>query len=73
MLATATILTYTGSGLSYNGVPLVEVPPSKTLVLSGDAACTVPGGDKLTFPPATLRELLEAPYLAELPSRSSIC
>jgi hypothetical protein len=55
-LATATVLTYTGSGLSFNGVPLVEVPPSKTLVLSADPACTVPGGDKLTFPPATLRE-----------------
>ena len=56
-IATATILTYTGSGLSYNGVPLVEVAPSKTLVLSADASCTVPGGDKLTFPLATLREL----------------
>ena len=56
-IATATILTYTGSGLAYNGVPLVEVPPSRTLVLSSDAACTVPDGDKLTFPPAVLREL----------------
>ena len=56
-IATATILTYTGSGLSYNGVPLVEAAPSKTLVLTADPACTVPGGDKLAFPPATLREL----------------
>ena len=56
-LATATTLTYTGSGLSYNGVPLVEMPPSRTLVLSADPACTLPGGDKLTFPPALLGEL----------------
>ena len=55
-IATATILTYTGSGLSYNGVPLVQSPVSKTLVLSSDPACTVPGGDKLTFPDAVLRE-----------------
>jgi hypothetical protein len=58
-IATASVLTYTGSGLSYNGVPLVEAAPSKTLVLSADPACTVPGGDKLAFPPATLRELPE--------------
>jgi hypothetical protein len=32
-------------------VPLVVVPPSMTLVLSADPACTVPGGNKLTFPP----------------------
>ncbi len=63
-IATATVLTYTGSGLSYNGVPLVEVPPSKTLVLSSDPACTVPGGDKLTFPPAILCEFkIHAPGL----------
>ncbi len=54
--AAATILTYTGSGLSYNGVPLVQVAPSKTLVLTADPACTVPGGDTLTFPLATLCE-----------------
>ena len=55
-IATATILTYTGSGLSYNGVPLVQSPPSKTLVLSSDPACTVPNGAVLSFPPATLCE-----------------
>jgi hypothetical protein len=48
------VLTYTGSGLSFNGVPLVVLPPSMTLVLSADPACTVPGGDKLTLPPASL-------------------
>jgi hypothetical protein len=37
--------------MSYNGVPLVVLPPSMTLVLSADPACTVPGGDKLTIRP----------------------
>jgi hypothetical protein len=55
-IATASVLTYTGSGLSYNGLPLVQTPVSKTLVLSADPACTTPGGSKLTFPPATLGE-----------------
>jgi hypothetical protein len=31
--ASATVLTYTGSGLSYNGVPLSTTGPSQTLVL----------------------------------------
>jgi hypothetical protein len=35
-------------------VPLVASPPSNTLVLSADPACTVPGGNQLTFPPAEL-------------------
>jgi hypothetical protein len=51
-ISTASVLTYTGTGMSYNGVPLVQSPNSKTLLLSSDPACTVPGGDKLTFPPA---------------------
>jgi hypothetical protein len=55
-IASASILTYTGNGMSYNGVPLVQVPPSNTLLLSSDPACTVPGGDKITFPPAVLCE-----------------
>jgi hypothetical protein len=54
--ANAVVLTYTGTGLSYQGVPLVVSPVTKTLVLSGDPACTTPGGDKLTFPPATMGE-----------------
>jgi hypothetical protein len=65
-LATATILTYTGTGLSFTGVPLVEVPPSRTLVLSADPACTVPDGDKLTFPLAVLRECLLGCALLQL-------
>jgi hypothetical protein len=49
----ATALAYTGTGLSYNGVPLVASPPSNTLVLSSDPVCTVPdGGNQLTIPPA---------------------
>jgi hypothetical protein len=66
-IATASILTYTGNGLAYNGVPLVQSPVSKTLLLSSDPACTVPGGDKITFPPAILSppSLLEGlqPYV----------
>jgi hypothetical protein len=55
-IATATILTYTGYGMSYNGVPLVQSPGSKTLLLTADPACTTPGGDRMTFPPAILGE-----------------
>jgi hypothetical protein len=55
-IAGATILTYTGSGLSFNGVPLVQSPVSKTLLLSANPACTAPGGDRITFPPAILCE-----------------
>ncbi len=53
-ISTATVLTYTGSGLSHNGVPLVESLGSHTLVLSSDPACTTADGGKLSFPPATL-------------------
>jgi hypothetical protein len=49
--STATILTYTGTGLAYNGVPLVQLPGSGTLVLRNDPKCGEPGGDKLVFPP----------------------
>ncbi len=55
-IAGATILTYTGNGMSFNGVPLVQSPIRKTLLLSADPACTVPGGDKITFAPAALCE-----------------
>jgi hypothetical protein len=55
-IATATILTYTGSGMSYNGVPLVETAPTGTLVLSADPACAVVNGSTLSFPPAALCE-----------------
>jgi hypothetical protein len=55
-ISTATILTYTGSGMSYNGVPLVETAPTGTLVLSADPACAVANGGTLSFPPAALCE-----------------
>jgi hypothetical protein len=47
----ATVLTYTGLGLAYIGVLLVQQPVTSTLVLSSDPACSVPGGDRFTFPP----------------------
>jgi hypothetical protein len=49
----AAVLTYTSSGLSYNGVPLVAAAPSNTLVLSADPACsTSSGGTQLIIVPA---------------------
>ena len=51
--AGASNLTYTGSGLAFNGVPLVVSPGSKTLLLSADPACTVPGGDQLAIEPVS--------------------
>jgi hypothetical protein len=51
-ISSAAVMTYTGFGLSYNGVPLVAVPPKEMLVLNSDPACPVTGGDRLTFPPA---------------------
>jgi hypothetical protein len=50
-MADATILTYEGTGLSHNGVPLVQLPGSGTLIVSSDTSCSVPGGDILKFPP----------------------
>ena len=52
--ATASNLTYTGTGLSYNGVPLVQAPGSNALVASSDPACSVPDGGLLSFSPAAL-------------------
>ncbi len=54
--SSATVLTYTGTGMSYNGVPLVPVPPSSTLVLLLGSSCAPPGSEQLTFPSATMRE-----------------
>ena len=47
--ATATVMTYTGSGLSYNGIPLVATAPGQPLVLTNST--TFPG-NTLTFLPA---------------------
>ena len=58
--ADATIFTYTGHGLQYNGVPLVQTPGSRTLVLSSDPACQAPDGDSFSFPLVALqRECLD--------------
>ncbi len=35
---TASVLTYTGSGLSFQGVPLVHSPGSVTLLLANSSA-----------------------------------
>jgi hypothetical protein len=54
--ATATIMTYTGDGLSYNGVALVaNAGPGTTLVLANTSSTPVVGStdDNLTFVPVT--------------------
>jgi hypothetical protein len=51
--STATPVTYTGSGLSYNGVPLVSTGPDTPLLLANTT--TVPptaSSGQLTFSPA---------------------
>ena len=48
--ATATPLTYTGSGLSYNGVPLVATGPGAPLMLANTTTAPVGSTDEqLTF------------------------
>jgi hypothetical protein len=44
---TATVMTYTGKGLSYNGTPLVATAPGQPLLLSN---ATASGSDVLSFP-----------------------
>jgi hypothetical protein len=53
-IATATVLTFTGTGLAYTSVPLAAMQPSNTLALSLDPSCASPGSTQLTFPPALL-------------------
>ena len=50
----ATALTYTGSGLSYNGIDLVATGPGQPLLLDNTTASPVQGptGDNLTLTPA---------------------
>lgn len=62
--ADATVLTYTGTGLSFNGVPLVKEPGSATLLLSADPACATPGGEIFTFPPGEWAGTASGPQLA---------
>jgi hypothetical protein len=52
--ATATIMTYTGDGLSYNGNALVSAGPGQPLLLKNTSSVPVPGptADNLTFVPA---------------------
>jgi hypothetical protein len=52
--STATVLTYTGDGLSYNGIDLVATGPGQPLLLENTTASPVPGptADNLTLVPA---------------------
>jgi hypothetical protein len=51
--ATATPLLYSGSGLSYNGVPLAATAPGAPLLMANTtAAPATPTSDDLTFPAA---------------------
>jgi hypothetical protein len=82
--ATGTVLTYTGDGLSYNGIDLVATGPGQPLLLENTTAVPVPGPtkDNLTITPAPVGEpaALHAPapasciaVLACLPSSCSAC
>jgi hypothetical protein len=51
---TASIITYTGTGLAYNGEPLVQAWDTGTLLLTRDPACSKPGGEFVSFPPGGL-------------------
>jgi hypothetical protein len=53
-LATATILTYTGDGLSYNGIDLVASGPGQPLLLDNTTRTPVSGptADNLALVPA---------------------
>ena len=51
--ATATVMTYTGSGLSYNGIPLVDAGLGTPLLLANTTTAPPgPNNDNLSFPPA---------------------
>lgn len=45
----AAVLQYTGSGMSNNGVPLVQSPNTLTIIASGDPACSAPNGNVFAF------------------------
>ena len=51
--AGASTLTWTGSGLSYQGTPLVQLANSTTMVFNSDPACAVPLSDDFSAQPAT--------------------
>ncbi len=48
---TATVFTYTGTGLQVGGVPMVQEATTGSLVLTSEPTCSDPGGEKLVFPP----------------------
>ncbi len=50
--AGAAQLTFTGAGLSYQSIPLVQVPTSRLLIYSTSSACTNSSSSKLSFSPA---------------------
>lgn len=49
--STATVLSYNGNGLAYQGTPLVQAPGTSTLLLSSDPACSIANGSSLSFVP----------------------
>ena len=52
-LSNATVLTYTGSGLTYNGIPLVSTGPNQPLLLANTTSVAPAASDaQLSFPPA---------------------
>jgi hypothetical protein len=52
--ATATVMTYTGDGLAYQGVPLVSTGPGQPLLLANTTSSPVgPTAGSLTFPVAS--------------------
>jgi hypothetical protein len=56
--ATGTPLTYTGDGLSYNGIDLVATGPGQPLLLENTTRVPVagPSADNLTLTPAPVGE-----------------
>jgi hypothetical protein len=58
IVAAASIMTYRGYGLDYNGVPLAESAVTRTLILSNGTAPIQPGSELLTFPPAPGEQLV---------------
>jgi hypothetical protein len=68
--ASASILTYNGDGLSYQGVDLVAVAPGQPLLLESTARAPVPGpdADNLFLVPAPLGECLALQLAERIPA-----
>jgi hypothetical protein len=76
--ATGTTLTYTGDGLSYNGIDLVASGPGQPLLLENTTTAPVAGptADNLTITPALAGELAALSfglYLSWLPCDLPAC